>query len=154
MEDGTCLEGCDRMASPSERKTRQKAAIREAFERSGRPLSTEEVRLEAERSSRGLGLATVYRSIKALVDAGWLAVVEIPGRLPFYEIAGKGHHHHFACTQCARVYELEGCANVSSKLPRGFKPAGHELTLFGTCAVCSLETKPRRALPTRPKAVR
>jgi Fur family ferric uptake transcriptional regulator len=143
------LEGSPGMASPIERNTRQKAAIREAFERSGRPLSTEEVRLEAERSSRGLGMATVYRSIKALLDAGWLSVVEVPGRLPLYEIAGKGHHHHFSCTQCDRVYELEGCTKVHAKLPRGFKASGHEVTLYGTCAPCSAKTKTRGAAALR-----
>jgi Fur family ferric uptake transcriptional regulator len=139
---------------PTERNTRQKAAIREAFERSGRPLSTEEVRLEADRSSRGLGMATVYRSIKALLDAGWLSVVEVPGRSPLYEIAGKGHHHHFSCTQCERVYELEGCTKVNANLPRGFKATGHELTLYGICATCSAGAKGRAEPPGRAKPPR
>jgi Fur family ferric uptake transcriptional regulator len=119
------------------RNTRQKQAIRDAFERAGRPLSTEEVHGEATRASRGLGMATVYRSIRSLLDDGWLSVVEVPGRSPLYEVAGKGHHHHFSCTQCDRVYELEGCASVSAKLPRGFKASGHELTFYGTCSGCS-----------------
>jgi Fur family ferric uptake transcriptional regulator len=119
-----------------ERNTRQKQAIREAFERSDRPLSTDEVHREAERASRGLGMATVYRSIKALLDDGWLSVVEVPGRNPLYEVAGKGHHHHFSCTNCERVYELEGCATVNAKLPRGFKATGHDVTFYGTCARC------------------
>ncbi len=119
------------------RNTRQKQAIREAFERAGRPLSTEEVHGEATRASRGLGMATVYRSIRSLLDDGWLSVVEVPGRSPLYEVAGKGHHHHFSCTACDRVYELEGCASVSAKLPRGFKASGHELTFYGTCSACS-----------------
>jgi Fur family ferric uptake transcriptional regulator len=119
------------------RNTRQKRAIRDAFERAGRPLSTEEVHGEATRASRGLGMATVYRSIRSLLDDGWLSVVEVPGRSPLYEVAGKGHHHHFSCTTCERVYELEGCASVSAKLPRGFKASGHELTFYGICSGCS-----------------
>jgi Fur family ferric uptake transcriptional regulator len=130
------------MGAVVERNTRQKQAIREAFERVDRPLSSEEVHLEAQRSSRGLGMATVYRSIKSLVDAGWLSIVEVPGRNPLYEIAGKGHHHHFSCTKCERVYELEGCATVSANLPRGFKANDHELTFYGTCASCSVKAKP------------
>jgi Fur family ferric uptake transcriptional regulator len=129
------------MKAPVERNTRQKQAIRNAFERVGRPLSTEEVHLEAERSSRGLGMATVYRSIRALLDDGWLSVVEVPGRNPLYEIAGKDHHHHFSCTDCARVFELEGCASVDVSLPAGFRTAGHELTFYGTCDKCT----PKRA---------
>jgi Fur family ferric uptake transcriptional regulator len=131
------LEPTIPMKAVAERNTRQKQAIRSAFERVGRPLSSEEVHLEARRSSNGLGMATVYRSIRALLDDGWLSVVEVPGRNPLYEIAGKDHHHHFSCIACARVYELEGCASVDVSLPAGFKTTGHELTFYGTCDQCS-----------------
>ena len=137
-----------------ERNTRQKQAIREAFERVGRPLSTEEVHLEAERTSRGLGMATVYRSIRSLLDDGWLSVVEVPGRNPLYEVAGKGHHHHFSCTACARIYELEGCATVDAKLPRGFKASNHDLTFYGTCAACSLKKAAASVTPVKRTAAK
>ncbi|MDQ2908095.1 MAG: transcriptional repressor [Candidatus Eremiobacteraeota bacterium] len=126
------------MAKPiTERNTRQKQAIRDAFVHANRPLSTDEIHLAAQRVSAGLGLATVYRSIRSLLEDGWLSVVDVPGRNPLYEIAGKGHHHHFSCTECSRVYEFEGCATVDAKLPRGFKTTGHDLTLFGVCASCN-----------------
>ena len=134
------------------RNTRQKQAIRDAFERAGRPLSTEEVHGEATRASRGLGMATVYRSIRSLLEDGWLSVVEVPGRSPLYEMAGKGHHHHFSCSACGRVYELEGCASVDAKLPRGFTVAGHELTFYGTCATCT--AKAGKRVPVDPRALR
>jgi Fur family ferric uptake transcriptional regulator len=124
-----------------ERNTRQKQAIRNAFAHIGRPLSTEEVYDEARRASSGLGMATVYRSIRALLDEGWLSVVEVPGRNPLYEIAGKEHHHHFSCTACGRVYELEGCVSVDATLPPGFKTTGHDLTFYGTCDRCTPKGK-------------
>jgi|SRR5271156_3148794 len=145
-------EGSDVTKTIVERNTRQKQAIREAFERAGRPLSTDEVHEEAARTSRGLGLATVYRSIRSLLDDGWLSVVEVPGRNPLYEIAGKGHHHHFSCTTCSRVYELEGCASVNAKLPRGFKATSHDLTFYGTCARCSPQAKATAVRARRSKA--
>lgn len=131
------------MKATMERNTRQKQAIREAFERNDRPLSTDEVHREAERHSHGLGMATVYRSIKALLEDGWLAIVEVPGRSPLYEVSGKGHHHHFSCSSCERVYELEGCATVNAKLPRGFKTTSHDVTFYGTCARCAASAKTR-----------
>jgi Fur family ferric uptake transcriptional regulator len=142
------LETRSSMKAVVERNTRQKQAIRNAFERVGRPLSTEEVHLEAKRSSRGLGMATVYRSIRALLDDGWLSVVEVPGRNPLYEIAGKDHHHHFSCTSCSRVYELEGCATVDVSLPPGFETTGHDLTFYGTCETCA----PKHARKPRARA--
>ncbi len=142
------------MKAVIERNTRQKQAIREAFERVGRPLSTDEVHGEAQRASRGLGMATVYRSIRALLDDGWLSVVEVPGRNPLYEVAGKEHHHHFSCTACGRIFELEGCATIDAKLPRGFKASNHELTFYGTCASCSLKRAGRVIPALRAKAKR
>ena len=51
-----------------ERSTRQNAAIRQAIAAAGRPLSPAEVLEAARREVAALGLATVYRTLKALVD--------------------------------------------------------------------------------------
>lgn len=119
------------------RKTRQRAAIRDAFESRGQPLSPEEVLAEAQRSVDGMGIATVYRNIRALLDEGWLVPVELPGQPARYEQAGKGHHHHFHCRTCGQVFELEGCLEGLQRLaPRGFKTTGHDLTLYGQCLHC------------------
>jgi Fur family ferric uptake transcriptional regulator len=125
-------------ARPAARNTRQKRAIRDVFERADRPLSTDEIFAEAHGAIRSLGIATVYRSIRSLLDEGWLAAVDVPGRTPLYERAGKQHHHHFVCTACSRVYELNGCASeIRGDLPRGFRATGHEITIYGECAPCS-----------------
>jgi Fur family ferric uptake transcriptional regulator len=119
------------------RNTRQKRAIRDVFERAERPLSTDEILEAAHGTIRSLGIATVYRSIRALLDEGWLAAVEVPGRTPLYERAGKDHHHHFVCTVCSRVYELNGCpSEIRVELPRGFHATGHDVTMYGACAAC------------------
>jgi Fur family ferric uptake transcriptional regulator len=119
------------------RKTRQRTAIREAFVSRGQPLSPDEVLAEARQHVEGMGIATVYRNIRALLDEGWLVPVELPGHPPRYEQAGKAHHHHFHCQACGRVFELQGCIDGLLKLaPRGFRVTGHEVVLFGTCADC------------------
>ena len=123
------------------RNTKQKEAIRQTFTDANRPLSPEEVHRSARKRYRGLGVATIYRNINALLKDGWLRVVEIPGSSPRYEVAGKKHHHHFQCYGCGRVYELEGCGAKSNlHLPDGFIATGHEFFLYGTCAGCA--TKP------------
>ena len=77
------------------RETRQRIAIRRVFESADGPISPEDVLALAQESVSGLGIATVYRSIKNLVEEGWLVAVELPGQASRYEVAGKGHHHHF-----------------------------------------------------------
>jgi Fur family ferric uptake transcriptional regulator len=119
------------------RHTRQKEAIRKAFIEADRPLSLEEALASAQENHSGLGIATVYRNIKSLVEEGWLTPVEIPGDSPRYEIAGKKHHHHFHCNDCGKLYELEDCVEyIKPKLPRGFRATGHEFFLYGICATC------------------
>jgi len=56
------------MPRPVPRKTRQKAAIRAAFEAPNRPLSPQEVLQFAQREVARLGIATVYGNLKALVQ--------------------------------------------------------------------------------------
>lgn len=120
-----------------ERNTRQRGAIRRALQRADRPLSPNEVLAEARTEVGGLGIATVYRNIRALVDEGWLATVELPGEVARYELGGKAHHHHFHCRTCDRVFEVEGCpGSLQSLVPRGFALDGHEVVLYGTCAEC------------------
>ena len=125
------------MNSADKRKTRQKAAIREAFADANRPLAPEEVLRSARQQQPTLGIATVYRNIQTLVEEGWLQPVEVPGDSARYEVAGKHHHHHFQCNACGKVYDLEGCAvEGKPKLPRGFRASGHEFYVYGTCAAC------------------
>ncbi|HYF13594.1 MAG TPA: transcriptional repressor [Phycisphaerales bacterium] len=125
------------MPATNERNTRQRIAIRDAIEAAGAPVSPREILTAASRRAGGLGLATVYRTIKLLVDAGEVQAVEIPGQSTRYELAGKHHHHHFHCRSCGKVYELEGCCGHFAELtPSGFELGGHDLTLFGRCRAC------------------
>ena len=119
------------------RNTRQKEAIRSAFLQANRPLSPEETLTLAQGAVTGLSIATVYRNIGALVEESWLTPVELPGEARRYEVAGKDHHHHFHCTSCGKLFELEGCAiEVRPKLPRGFRASGHDFFIYGNCAAC------------------
>lgn len=123
--------------SKDSRKTRQRTAIRDAFDRANRPLSPQQVLESAQTEVEGLGIATVYRNIKALLEDGWLTAVELPGSATVYERSGKGHHHHFHCDRCDRVFELSGCVPSINRLAgRRFTVKRHELVLFGLCADC------------------
>ena len=136
-------------AAPLERSTRQRVAIRAAIEAAGRPLSTQEVLDAAQADVPGLAIATVYRSLKLLLDASEIAVVTLPGESPRYESTRHLHHHHFQCNDCKRVFDVPGCPGQLSELaPRGFVVERHELTLYGRCRECNAATsEPRRPVP-------
>jgi Fur family ferric uptake transcriptional regulator len=120
------------------RATRQRDAIRAAIETAGRPLSPSEVLREARAVVRGIGLATVYRNLKRLAADGAVRLVTLPGESPRYEVGEAGHHHHFQCTRCGRVFDVPGCPGDLRRLaPRGFTVERHDVTLYGRCAPCA-----------------
>ncbi|TVP75229.1 MAG: transcriptional repressor [Gemmatimonadales bacterium] len=121
-----------------QRDTRQRKAIRRALVDAGHPLSPQELHDAASEDVPGLGIATVYRNLKALGEAGFLETVELPGEPPRYEVAGKGHHHHFHCRSCDRVFEVDGCpGNLDRITPPGFRLEDHEFVLYGRCESCA-----------------
>ena len=122
-----------------ERNTRQRGAIRRVFSAVHRPLSPAEVLMEAKADVPTMGIATVYRTIKTLVDEGEITSIDIPGEAPRYEIAHLGHHHHFHCRTCDKVFEVDGCpADIQRLAPPGFVTDGHEVMLFGRCTSCGV----------------
>jgi Fur family ferric uptake transcriptional regulator len=129
-----------------ERATRQRGAIREALARAGRPLLPEELLDAARGAVPGLGIATVYRNLKLLADDGEVRAVDLPGENTRYEAAGSGHHHHFQCRVCDRVFDVHACpGDLAALAPSGFTVEDHDLTLYGTCSDCG--GRRRRARP-------
>jgi Fur family transcriptional regulator, ferric uptake regulator len=124
-----------------ERSTRQRTAIRDALERAKRPLLPQEVLNEAQADVPALGLATVYRTVKAMVEEGDLRVVELPGENPRFELGAHHHHHHhhFQCMACKRVFDVHECPGDLQQLaPPGFVVQDHDITLYGQCADCAV----------------
>lgn len=119
------------------KNTVQRQLIQGVFSSSNHPLGPNEVHRAAQCSLQKLGVATVYRAIKDLLEEKWLVSVDLPGEPARYERAGKQHHHHFHCNNCDRVYEAEGCSlNLQGLVPQGFQLTTHELVLYGSCADC------------------
>ena len=119
------------------RNTNQRKAISDVFDATDRPLSAQEVLGAAQRHTPGLGIATVYRTIKLLLSDGLLTAVKLPGEPPRYEPAGKPHHHHFYCRYCGRVFEVPGSVPLLDALvPKYFTLEAHDLVLYGRCMDC------------------
>jgi Fur family transcriptional regulator, ferric uptake regulator len=120
------------------RQTRQLDAIRRVLNRADRPLSIDEIHRAARKRESGLGVATVYRAVKSLTDEGAVVPIVLPGEAPRFELAGKGHHHHFQCNACGRVFETKAClGDLRQLVPRRFHVTGHDIVLYGRCDECS-----------------
>jgi len=91
----------------------------------------------AKKALPRIGIATVYRFLREMLDEKKLVMVEIPQEAPRYELAEKDHHHHFLCKKCGRVFDIPGClSEVNHLAPKNFRVDSHEITLFGQCESC------------------
>lgn len=129
-----------------DRKTNQRTAIRDAIGDAARPLSPNEILDAAKARSPKLGIATVYRTVKVLIEEGWLKAVTLPGDPPRYELAHISHHHHFHCRVCGRVFDIEGCpGDLRTLAPRGYRVEAHEVVLYGQCPTCATKSPAKKA---------
>ena len=122
------------------RDTSQQRVIRHTIEEAGRPLSIKEVHEIATLDSPSIGLRTVYRIIKRLLEDGVITPVSLIGQSDRYELTevADSHHHHFHCTNCDRVFDVKGCpGRLDRMVPNGFLLEGHEITLNGLCKACA-----------------
>ena len=128
------------LAAVGLRPTRQRVAV--AAELLGERDDVTAQELHSRLRSRGerLGLATVYRTLALLTEAGAVdQLAHHPGEL-CYRWCGDEHHHHLVCDRCHRVVELADC-ELDPWLERlsaehGFVPTGHRLDVTGVCAGC------------------
>ncbi|TLM78292.1 MAG: transcriptional repressor [Actinobacteria bacterium] len=119
------------------RVSRQRASISAAAAMMGGAFSVDDLAVRAREIDPGVGTATVYRAVAAMVASGHLdAVGERDGRA-LYAVCGEaGHHHHAVCTSCGRV-EATPCAVEHLVPPGGFRVTRHEVTLYGLCGPCA-----------------
>ncbi|MHB1342315.1 MAG: Fur family transcriptional regulator [Coriobacteriia bacterium] len=92
----------------------------------------------------GVGLATVYRAVNAMLDTAYIAPVGASGGTALYAVcAGGAHHHHLVCTACGAVAGIAcpvdgGLASTARSV--GYTLTSHEITLYGVCRACSKAT--------------
>lgn len=136
------LAVADRLRSAGERVTPQRLQIAEALSAAGRQLTAEEVRAVAGRG-RGIGRATVFRSLDALVEAGVARRLELDGHVSAYVACEPEHHHHLSCRVCGRVEEIgeSYVRPIAERLAteRGFVIDDARLDFYGRCARCAAD---------------
>lgn len=122
------------------RPTRQRTAIEADVDRSDEFRSAQEIHASLVAGGDKIGLATVYRTLQAMVDEEALDSLRTDDGEIVYRRCSTGHHHHLVCRDCGRTVEVEGPAverwadKVSAE--HGFTDVSHTLELFGRCVDC------------------
>jgi Fur family ferric uptake transcriptional regulator len=129
-----------RAAYGASRVSGERRTIAEAVLATSGAFTVEELHAKTARAEAGVGLATVYRAVAAMLDSGFLATVGTRSGVALYaRCAGGHHHHHLVCTGCGTVAAVD-CpldADLRAAAQRsGYTITGHEVVLYGLCATC------------------
>ena len=124
------------------KSTIQRDLIITEFLRSKGHISAEELYSRLRKKHSSLGLATVYRTLKILTEAGLADERRFNDGFTRYELrTGGNHHDHLVCTGCGRVEEFENeeieKLQMSVAISHNFTIRDHKLELYGLCKSCS-----------------
>jgi Fe2+ or Zn2+ uptake regulation protein len=112
--------------------------------------TAERVHAAVRRRIPRVSLGTVYRNLRLLARHGLLA--EIPGGPTLRFDARVERHHHFTCSECGHIFDLD--EPVDNRLDdqvaarTGFRVSHHRIEFYGQCARCA-STRTSRSGRTR-----
>ena len=129
----------DTLRARNLRVTPQRLAVHAALQELGRHSTAEEVLERVHGTVPGVSLPTVYAALELLADLGLAARVQA-GRAVRFDPRTQPHHH-FVCTACGAVTDLDADLELGPALERvralGGEAAGAEVTVRGRCAACA-----------------
>jgi Fur family ferric uptake transcriptional regulator len=129
------------LASQGLRSTSQRDTILKTFIEAGQHLSAEELYARVKKAHPGIGYATVYRTLKLLVEADLAEERRFEDGFTRFEYKKKDtHHDHLICIRCGAIIEFENerieILQHDVARQKGFKVQSHKLELYGLCAAC------------------
>lgn len=88
-----------------------------------------------------IGLATIYRAMKVICDAGLARETDFGGSIRRFEHKYKHQHHdHLVCLKCGRIIEImsPGIEKLQESMAKRHKfiAVRHRMEIFGTCRSC------------------
>jgi len=129
----------------TQRVTRQRTALRELLDELDEFRSAQQLHAQLLARGAGVGLATVYRTLGSMAQAGEVDVLRTEQGESLYlrcaPLAARTHHHHLVCRVCGRTVDVAG-PNLEEYVDgigrgQGFVDVEHTLELHGTCAACA-----------------
>lgn len=122
------------------RPTRQRKAVVDALDSFDDFRSAQEIHDLLGQRGEAVGLATVYRTLQRLADAGEVDLLRTEDGEAIYRRCSDTHHHHLVCRSCGKTVEVEGPAverwTRAIAAEHGYDDVSHTLEIFGTCGAC------------------
>jgi Fe2+ or Zn2+ uptake regulation protein len=87
-----------------------------------------------------VGRATVYRTIKLLLEGGLICRIVLGDGSVCYRLSDKAHHHHLVCVSCGATEDIK-LADVEAVMARvrvstRYDVVGHRIEVYGVCPAC------------------
>jgi Fur family transcriptional regulator, ferric uptake regulator len=121
--------------------TGERELVLHAVMRTDEHFEAEQLVLNMRQAQAHVGKATVYRTLKLLVDCRIVREVYFSNKLAHYEHAyGQAPHDHMVCRRCGRIIEFDAAEVVrlrsSLAAERGFHAQTHRFQIIGVCEKC------------------
>jgi Fur family transcriptional regulator, ferric uptake regulator len=121
--------------------TPQRRAVINAIAKSNNHVTPAELYEQAHSEHPGVGLVTVYRTLKMLSGMGLICELHGEGHSRSYLLRRPAeHHHHLVCSGCGFVVDFASCAlnDLERRLidSTGFVMEDHLLEFHGRCPQC------------------
>jgi Fur family transcriptional regulator, ferric uptake regulator len=124
------------------RSTAQRRLVSDTFFRARGHLSIDDMLALVRKRDPKVGYATVYRTLKLLVECGLANERQFEDTVTRFEVAHHdSHHDHLICLGCKRIVEFEDRQierlqeTVATRF--GFELVSHKHELYGLCEKCS-----------------
>ncbi|MBP7060764.1 MAG: transcriptional repressor [Candidatus Moranbacteria bacterium] len=109
------------------------------------PLSVPHILDELTVRKIQVNKTTIYRELERLEQLGIVKNIILQDRKQYFELASRVHHHHFVCTECQNIMEVEideaRLLTEAETLGRqlGFRITTHAVEFYGQCVTCFTE---------------
>jgi Fur family ferric uptake transcriptional regulator len=125
------------------RITNQRLVIAEHFAQNGGHLTVDELYRHVSDHNPEIGYATVYRTLRLLVDCGLAETHQFDQNKLSFEIHDpEAHHDHLICVSpgCNKIIEFENdrIESLQEEVARlhKFELRSHRMELYGICETC------------------
>ena len=121
------------------RMTSQREIILKELQDSHQHLTADELYERVKKIMPRISLATVYRNLETLSEAGMIGKLEISGRQKRFDFHVHPHDHIY-CLECHRVDNIEFDRNLVNPAAvasdKGYRITGYRVEFKGICATC------------------
>src|ERR1700681_1273056 len=122
------------------KKTSQRALIWGALLGAKGHPSVEEIRDSLLNQGHRIGVATIYRTLKILLQSGYIRQSKLHGMTHYEPVVNQPNHLHFICNVCGSTVEFPS-RKIESLIRRAtlqydFEEKYSRYAIFGICKTC------------------